>query len=463
MFVLTLSCASGDDDDSDAAPFPGDDSGDSRGGEDDAFGDDDGTPFYVPLIDADGRQIILHGANFMGLEVGWHNHTLADYRRMASWGFNVVRVPIGWSQLEPAPGVWDESYLADLVAPAVGYAREAGIGILLDMHQYWWCGAYGGEGMPDWTCDAFADLGFPMNYLAGSDDFWNHPEYLDDYVEAWDRVSNYFAGDPAILGYDLFNEPAAGLRSPTWSCENSLFHPLYERLIGVIRANDPAPLIFVEPSVTHLGGLPVTLDRLPYERVVYEPHLYPFEILKPERGYHFTDRAIEWFLSKNQRESIHMGAAAWMGEVGLASAANRAEEYVRDTMRLFDQHLMGWGWWAYGFDDDSMGLLDGQGREKEVFMRHLVRPYPRVTAGRLRAYSFDPDTVEFTMAFENAPGLPPSVEIFVPTARHFTGGFAVTSSDADGTWSHAFDAARNVLTVTCDPATEVHAITIRKP
>ena len=437
----------------------------SNGSDDDSADDDladDDSLGYVPLLDDQGRTLIIHGANYMGLESGGDYHKLEDYQRMASWGFNVVRVPIGWSRFEPEQGVWDESYLTDVIAPVVGFAHKAGIRIILDLHQYNWCSDYGGEGIPNWICDKFADLPYPINFLMGSGDFWNHPEYLDDFVEFWNRISKYFAGEPAIFAYDLFNEPIAGAKTLPWLGENVALRPLYVRAIDAIRANDAAPYIMIEPIVINVAGFPFVMDPIKADKLIYSPHLYPNNIVNRQSGYDFPEELIQRFMEKWLYESNTFGAPLFVGETGIQSAKYGAERFNENTTRLFDQFFSGWAWWAYGFDDDSMGLLDSQGREKDVFMNYLIRPYPQATAGALRGFSFDVDKAVFSMSFDTISGMDPSVEIYVPTERHYTGGFTIECTDPEGSWSSEYDQDTGMLHVACDPGTASHAITIIK-
>ena len=104
------------------------------------------------------------------------------YSRLAGWGYNTIRVPISWNNLEPVAPVWNgtqyvhswnPTYLADLKS-MVTKAHAAGLMVILDMHQdYWspalhhitnWDGTSGyceGVGMPRWldpSIDAKAPL-----------------------------------------------------------------------------------------------------------------------------------------------------------------------------------------------------------------------------------------------------------------------------------------------------------------
>src|SRR4051812_23508828 len=57
-----------------------------------------------------------------------------DFAQMRSLGWNVVRLTINWSALEPTPGHYDGVYL-DRMAQVVRWAAEQHIYVLLDMHE----------------------------------------------------------------------------------------------------------------------------------------------------------------------------------------------------------------------------------------------------------------------------------------------------------------------------------------
>jgi hypothetical protein len=77
------------------------------------------------IVDEDGNIVILRDANFMGYEFGaWNTHTEEDYARMASWGFNVVRLPIAWHYIEPEPGFYNESYFTNYVDRDIAWLKN---------------------------------------------------------------------------------------------------------------------------------------------------------------------------------------------------------------------------------------------------------------------------------------------------------------------------------------------------
>ena len=102
-------------------------------------------PGSAPVIgDSAGRQVLLRGVNVNQLvDYGQPDKSKptvrplseADYAQMASqYGFDVQRLNLSWSQLEPARGQFSQAYIAR-VRQAVDWAAAHGIYTVLDMHQ----------------------------------------------------------------------------------------------------------------------------------------------------------------------------------------------------------------------------------------------------------------------------------------------------------------------------------------
>ncbi len=452
-----------DDDDDATPPITADDNdNDNDNDNDDQSPDDDASPAdddasppeSYPLLDAEGRTLILHGANFQPIEDGGQ---AVDYQRMAAWGFNAVRMVLTWEGLEPEQGAYDETYLPDVVEPQVQFAYEAGLHVILNMHQYHWSKCCGGMGMPDWTCQDIGDP--PLEWLWQSGLFWNHDDYVAGFAAAWGKVAEYFAGDDRVFAYDLFNEPLAGLRTLPWLMDNQLLRPLYEQMIAAIRAFDAAPRLFIEPPMISLIGFPFTMTPIDAAGLIYSPHLYPGTI-SDGGDYDFPESLLENQLDLRQRESVTQKTPLLIGETGIASSVAHAEQYARDAVDLFEADLASWTWWTFHYDAGGMGLCEVSGQPKDLFYRHLAQPYPRLTAGVLQSFQFAADTAAFTVAFDNRPDLAPSVEIFVNAGYFYPNGFVVRSTDAAGSWSYAYDSSSGSLTVACDPHAENHVVTV---
>jgi endoglycosylceramidase len=183
------------------------------------------------LTDADGRQAFLWGVNMGEKSSGrqhksWHGPQ--DFHNLRRWGMNAVRFLIFWSAVEPEPGQYDETYLKS-VDERVGWARDAGLHVILDMHQDLWSETIpGGNGAPAW---ATLDDGLSHRFLGGPwstayftsprihrafDNFWNNapgPDGVgiqDRFALAWQQVAARYADNPTVAGFDIMNEPFPG-------------------------------------------------------------------------------------------------------------------------------------------------------------------------------------------------------------------------------------------------------------
>jgi endoglycosylceramidase len=181
------------------------------------------------FIDDLGRQVILHGVNLVNKNAhsGYLGEVGAeDFARMRDWGFNCVRLGVIWDGLEPQPGVINQDYLAG-VAKRVGWAKEHGLYVILDMHQDLYSVLFS-DGAPAWATltdgkehiapgGVWSDAYFTSPAVQTAlDHFWlNSPAedglgLQDHFAAAWGTLAQSFAAEVAVIGFDLFNEPFPG-------------------------------------------------------------------------------------------------------------------------------------------------------------------------------------------------------------------------------------------------------------
>lgn len=214
------------------------------------------------IRDASGRQVFLWGINLgekssAAGHRSWHGPE--DFANLRRWGMNAVRLLIFWSAVEPEPGRYDEAYLQS-VDERVGWARDAGLYVILDMHQDLYGEAVpGGNGAPAW---ASLDDGLP-HFTVGDiwstayyvspkvhrvfDHFWNNAPAPDGiglqehFARAWRHVAARYADSPNVAGFDLMNEPFPG--SMIDEALNELLVALPGILEGVALPGNPAELV----------------------------------------------------------------------------------------------------------------------------------------------------------------------------------------------------------------------------
>jgi len=182
------------------------------------------------FIDPEGRQVMMHGASVINKSRGDNYQprvTDADFARMRAWGWNCIRLGILWDGLEPQINQFDEAYLKK-VDGLIAQAKAHGIFVFLDMHQDLYSYKYS-DGAPEWATltddqphlseggavwdDAY--LTSPAIQRA-FDNFWaNKPcsdgvGVQDHFAAAWKKIAERYRDEPAVIGYDLYNEPNIG-------------------------------------------------------------------------------------------------------------------------------------------------------------------------------------------------------------------------------------------------------------
>jgi len=213
------------------------------------------------FADAPGRQVLLHGINVVNKDpaAGFvFDQDPQLYIKLRAWGLNVVRLGVIWEGLEPEPGVFDEDYLRRLDRQ-IAWASEAGLWVFLDMHQDLYSSLYS-DGAPAWATltggaphvdlgGVWSDAYFTSPAVqAALDSFWaNAPApdgvgVQDHYARAWAYLAQRYRADPAVIGYDLMNEPFPG--SAAVSAQGLMFAKGAELLSGLENARgagEPGP------------------------------------------------------------------------------------------------------------------------------------------------------------------------------------------------------------------------------
>ncbi|MET7423048.1 cellulase family glycosylhydrolase [Dactylosporangium sp. NPDC005555] len=393
--------------------------------------------------DVTGRQVILRGVNVNQL-IDYHLRdpavpatqplTDGDFAQMAAMGFNVIRLGMSWSRLEPERGTFDQSYLREIQAAVAG-AKTHGIYTVLDMHQDAWgnalarpserCGGAttpttGWDGAPAWAtitdgtahCQFLARDLAPAVATAFGNLYSDRDGIQTELVRTWAFVARAFADEPAVAGYDLLNEPGIGPNPPTSS--GLLLGRFYDAAITAIREAEDAArgfphIVFFQPSVLWSGlGFDVTpppgftADR----QLVFAPHPYS-ESISMDQSLGLTIASIERNLTVSARAAAAYGAALWPGEWGWFGDPAADGVKVRRFAEAQDRLGIGGAFWVWrqgcgspetGTDAATSGNLVAVDCRTGAsipppapFAAPLARAFPRAFPGRLDALTAGPD------------------------------------------------------------------------
>lgn len=357
----------------------------------------------------------------------------ADYTRVRTeWGFNTIRFLTTWAAVEPSPGVYDDAYL-DRVAERMRWAHDAGLHVVLDMHQDIYGEGFGFDGAPRWTCDQarydafvprepwFVNAADP-NVLACVDDFYARADLRAHFVATWRHVAARLADQPAILGFDVLNEPAWGTH-PAFTFEREVLAPLYDEVVAAVRSEAPHWVAFLEPAASRNLGIATSLPPAPYPDVMYAPHSYD-SMAESGNGFDVSRRQpILDNVADLAFEASSLEAGLWIGEYGGDASKPGIVDYMTAQYDAAGAVAASTMYWSYD-QGGSYSLLDEQGAEKPALLGVLVRPYPERVAGTPRSYAFDAPTRTFTLDYVPEAGLVAPTVIALP-ARVYPEGFVV--------------------------------------
>jgi endoglycosylceramidase len=335
----------------------------------------------VHLRDAEGRVAVLRGINARVegvFDVTFSDGrtalepipalTAADCARMRELGFDLLRLPINWSGVEPQRGNYDQAYLQRVDA-AIECAANAGIFVLVDMHQDAYSKEIGEDGAPLWAIQPPPTelLQGPLNDLgarrlspqvqAAFSTFFDPDDASGlqaAFADMFEHVATRWAKHPAVIGFELFNEPDTG------SIEVDAFHA---RVGAAVRAAAPEKLVMFEPPALRnfTDFIPKPKEKFPVEGGVYSPHIYTFVFyMDPTRFNNATPAELEPSVATARDEATAFGTPLFIGEFGVGPQNEPANIlWAQTQMQLHDRYFASNAWWLWKEKSQaSWGLFD---------------------------------------------------------------------------------------------------------
>jgi hypothetical protein len=235
--------------------------------------------------------------------------TRDDIHFIKQSGFNSVRVPFNYRLfVSPADSQKLEGAGYELIDRVVTWCKQEGLYVILDMH-----GAPGGQ-----TGDNIDDSwGYPFLFESS--------DSQDLTVRIWQKIAARYRNEPAVLGYDLLNEPIATHFDANYF--NPKLEPLYRKITAGIRAVDPNHIII-------LGGAQwdnnFKVFGPPFDsKLVYTFHKYWMEV---------SQQAIQEYVDFREQHNVPV----WMGESG-----ENTDEWIASYRTLLERSDIGWCLWPY--------------------------------------------------------------------------------------------------------------------
>ena len=238
--------------------------------------------------------------------------TQGDIEFIRKAGFNSVRIPLHHALfVEGGPGF-------PLLDRAIRWCKDAGVLVILDLHAA--AGGQTGTNIDD-------SLGYPW--------LFESPKAQEETVDLWRRLASRYKDEPAVLGYDLLNEPIPHF--PHLQQYNQALEPLYKRLVAAVREVD-------KNHVVILGGAQWDSNFKVFGPPFDAKSMYTFHKYWTEP----SQKVIQEYLDYRDRYNVPV----WLGESG----ENNYEWIAKFTRTLEDSHV-GWCYWPYKKMDQTSSIV----------------------------------------------------------------------------------------------------------
>ncbi|MBE6801409.1 MAG: glycoside hydrolase family 5 protein [Ruminococcaceae bacterium] len=429
------------------------------------------------FVDEYGRHRIFNGVNFDD-KCGdrWsclYNEDLMEItvRKMSRNGWNVIRLGIPWAAIEPKPCEYNDKYI-DKVIAFLDLCEKYGIHVFLDMHQDLFGGSVDqfGDGAPEWAClrgtkkQRKSKLVWATGYFWDKgvhncfDNFWadtkvNGVGLQTYFINMWCHLAERVKEHPALLGFDLFNEPYPGsdggkmfrklifnlaktvitdrrckkmwlvkqlltgnshrvlepfedpdlFRKVTKAgdklqrkFDEGVYSSFINRLSKAIRDVTEKGIIIVESCYyTNLGipffMSPVSYDGKREEQLCYSPHGYDLTVDTPTYDYASNSRVWSIFEEK-KRTQEKWNKPILVGEWGGFWSGDRWLEHLKFLLDKFDENQ-----WSQAYYTYTLNFIIFESYEKVE--RILKRPVPRAVCGKIDGYRHDREENAFYLEF----------------------------------------------------------------
>jgi len=294
------------------------------------------------------RALVLELLGPEGSAAFWQKYrdnyiTREDIALLHRAGFNAIRVPLHYSLFES-----DDAEGFKLLDRLIVWSRAEGLYVILDLH-----------------CAPGGQTGANIDDSAGYPWLYQSPHEQEDLVAIWRRLATHYRNEPAVLGYDLLNEPIPHF--PKLAPLNPLLEPVYKKVAGEIRKVDAHHILF-------LGGAQwdsnFSVFGKPFDsNVAYTFHKY---WTAPDES------VIRDYIDFRERYDVPI----WMGESG-----ENTDDWIAQFVKTLEKNNIGWAFWPYKKMEKSsavVSILPPADWEKVVQFAKLPRETAHVEE-RLKA------------------------------------------------------------------------------
>lgn len=238
--------------------------------------------------------------------------TREDIAYIKQTGMNSIRLPFHYKSFteEDYMGLKSNQDGFARIDSVIKWCKEEGHYVILDMHD-----APGGQ-----TGDNIDDsYGYPW--------LFESEESQQLFSEIWKKIANRYKDEPAILGYDLLNEPIATHFNNKEEINKHLV-PVYKKGIEAIRSVDKNHIILLGGAQWN-SNFTMFDEKAIDSKMMYTCHRYWCDTLQTN---------LQDFVDFRTKVNLPL----YMGETG-----ENTDEWVGAFRRLMERNNMGWHFWPY--------------------------------------------------------------------------------------------------------------------
>jgi len=232
------------------------------------------------IIDGNGKIILIRGLNYLEVtNIIQRLPNTSELEQIKGWGFNVIRLPIYWENLEPTEGKVNQTFIEQNIDPVMEWCQDKEMYLVLDMHQWHTSSHFiydpekesRGIGFPLWLCDGY-DSEDPFLYDWWKNSVKNYPGAWDRFADLWCILAERYWNHSYLVGYDIFNEPNRPSGISEEEFNSQILPEFYEYIISRVVKVDPHHLFIFEGQDGDTKPMLEKPNIIP--NLVYSQHAY---------------------------------------------------------------------------------------------------------------------------------------------------------------------------------------------
>lgn len=273
--------------------------------------------------------------------------TEPDFKQIADWGFDHVRIPVDYNVVQNADGSMKKDGLSRIDA-ALALCRRYGLHAVIDLHK---------------------TQGFSFDKDEGEGGFFESTKYQELFYKVWEAFAERWGGLSESVMFELLNEVTEREFLPAWK-------RISGECIRRIRRFAPETRILLG-SYHHNGAREVQYLDAPYDKNVlynfhcYEPLKFTHQGAHWDTGLNREDRFtfeesgasesyFEELLSSAVAKAKAEGAELYCGEFGVIDVVppEEALKWFRTIHAVFEKYGIAHAVWSY--KEMDFGLSDSR-------------------------------------------------------------------------------------------------------